>query len=401
MRSAFIALTILLPLLPARGQGELHLGQEQLSDSAEVTLLTMLPGDHVYSKFGHSALLIEDVETGLQKTYNYGTFDFNQPHFVLRFLQGDLNYMIDSAPYHHELAKYDFLQRPIIAQRLNLPIETRQVLYSNLETNLLPENREYRYDFLFDNCSTRLLDQLNQALVESGHSELDFQLGNDSLSFRDHLQPYLLSTPWLRLGINLGLGLPADRIASHREESFLPLELMDLYDLAIADTTELVSEKETVLSVPGYESETQSINIPLVFFRGLFLFGVLLSFSTLKGQSLSASVRAFDVALFLVVGLVGLILCFLWFGTKHDVTGPNFNLLWALPSHFFTAFGLRRAQLSRFMTSYLAFTTIIGIVVLIGWAAWPQTLPPELIPLVALIVVRSVSRSLRTFNLAS
>ncbi|MCH8030957.1 MAG: DUF4105 domain-containing protein, partial [Bacteroidetes bacterium] len=142
---------------------------DSLSGSASASLLTILPGDEVYSQFGHSGYRIHDPASGLDKTYNYGTFDFEQPLFLFRFVRGRLDYLLDTAPYELELDKYAFLRRPMIEQRLALPPETVQSLYNLLETNALPENRAYRYDFFFDNCSTRLLEILDSALVSSGH----------------------------------------------------------------------------------------------------------------------------------------------------------------------------------------------------------------------------------------
>ena len=112
-----------------------------LSDSVRVSLLTMLPGDEVYSLFGHSAIRIRDAASGLDRTYNYGTFSFDQPFFVLRFLRGSLNYRLDTAPFWAELDHYQTLQRPIIEQTFALSPETAWALYDLLEINALPENR--------------------------------------------------------------------------------------------------------------------------------------------------------------------------------------------------------------------------------------------------------------------
>src|SRR5690606_412756 len=61
-------LTAWLPAVPAAAQPA-----EALSDSAAVSLLTMLPGEEVYSAFGHSAFRIHDPALGLDRTYNFGT----------------------------------------------------------------------------------------------------------------------------------------------------------------------------------------------------------------------------------------------------------------------------------------------------------------------------------------
>ncbi|HST08247.1 MAG TPA: DUF4105 domain-containing protein, partial [Gemmatimonadaceae bacterium] len=54
-----------------------------------VYLLTFGWGDVVWERFGHNAIWIKDRARGTDMTYNWGMFDFNQPHFVWRFVTGD------------------------------------------------------------------------------------------------------------------------------------------------------------------------------------------------------------------------------------------------------------------------------------------------------------------------
>ncbi|MEM6328129.1 MAG: DUF4105 domain-containing protein, partial [Bacteroidota bacterium] len=202
-----------------------------LSDSATASVLTMLPGEEVYSLWGHSALRVRDPATDLDRTYNYGTFDFEQPGFVVRFLRGHLDYMLDTAPFEVEVYKYrDLLQRPMIEQTLDLPPETVRALFAALEENARPENRAYRYDFIWDNCSTRLLDMVDGALRDTGQPTVTLPDGESTETFRDLLDPYTEGHPWLDVGTNLGLGLPTDGVPTPRERIFLPLEFMATVD---------------------------------------------------------------------------------------------------------------------------------------------------------------------------
>ena len=220
-----------------------------LSPEAEVSLLTMLPGDEVYALFGHTAFRIADPALGLDRTYNYGTFDFEQPFFVVRFARGLLDYQLSVAPFERTLAEYRYMERPIIEQRLDLSPEAKQRLFRFLETNYLPENRAYRYDFFFDNCSTRPRDALEAALGRRPDYN-DYRAGSTA-TFRDLLQPYLDGAPLTDLGIDLGLGAPTDRVATHREAMFLPLELMRAYDAATLDGRPLVAATDTLFWIDG------------------------------------------------------------------------------------------------------------------------------------------------------
>ena len=233
----------------------------------------MLPGEEVYSLWGHSALRIHDPASGLDKTYNYGTFDFDQPGFVLRFLRGHLDYMLDTAPFEDEVFKYQYLGRPMIEQTLAVSPETVQALYDALEENALPENRAYRYDFVWDNCSTRLLDMVEAALIASGEAEAGVVLPAPEApkTYRELLDPYVEGHPWLDFGTNLGLGLPTDGIASPREETFLPLELMRIADGTMVNGRPLVARRDTVFWVPGADAPEAAFPWPT--FLGWLLLG--------------------------------------------------------------------------------------------------------------------------------
>ncbi|MDX1439300.1 MAG: DUF4105 domain-containing protein, partial [Rubricoccaceae bacterium] len=308
------------------------------------------------------------------------------------FLRGNLNYILDTAPYDHELEKYHFLRRPMIAQRLNLPTETIRVLYANLEINAHPENRAYRYDFLFDNCSTRILDQLNRALSESELDSLEYSQSTATATFREHLQPYISDTPWLRLGVNLGLGLPADEVATTEQESFLPILLMRILDSASTASGPLVARKDTVVVIPEYEQPSNAFDLPQILLWLVLIVGCVITVVSFRTGTPGTSTRVLDTLLFAVVGFVGLVLTLLWFATQHEVTGPNLNVLWAWPTHLFVAWWLRAKKAPRWLILYLSATAATCGLVLIGWLFWPQPLPTPLLPLVILLVIRATAR---------
>ena len=209
----------------ARGQAR----DVRLTDASEVSLITILPGDQIYSLFGHTAIRVQDPGLGLDRTYNYGTFDFGNPFtFSLKFAYGDLNYFLSDASFQRVLPFYrDVARRPIVEQTLNLTLREREELFGFLQWNALPENRAYRYDFLFDNCSTRPRDAFYEHV-----SDLHFPAAVRDHTFRRLLDPYVTHLPWLDFGWDLLLGAPVDREAAAWEHMFLPLELMALADAA-------------------------------------------------------------------------------------------------------------------------------------------------------------------------
>ncbi|MDX1420842.1 MAG: DUF4105 domain-containing protein [Rubricoccaceae bacterium] len=367
---------------------------ERLSDAAAVSLLTMLPGEEVYSAFGHSAFRVHDPALGLDRTYNFGTFDFEQPFFVLRFLRGQLDYLLDTAPYEAEIAKYRYLRRPVIEQHLALPPEAVRALYAMLEANALPENRAYRYDFFYDNCSTRLLVALERALGAAGPAPLALRAPYTPQPFRALLQPYLDGDPLLDLGTDLGLGLPADRPATAREATFLPVELMRQVDGATVGSRPLVARTDTVVWVPGYGLAEDAAGWPVALALGLLLFGaVATAWGVRRRRTADRLGRLGDAALFGGVGLAGLILAALWLGTEHTVTGPNLNLLWAWPTHLAAAWALGREARPRGLRPYLLATAAVTGLTVALWAWLPQELPAPALGLALLLTVRALVRA--------
>lgn len=364
-----------------------------LSDSAEVSLLTMLPGDEVYSLFGHSAFRLHDPQTGLDRTYNYGTFSFDQPFFALRFLRGSLDYLLDSTSYAAEVSKYQYLRRPIIEQRLALPPEAVQELFRVLEWNARSANRAYRYDFLFDNCSTRLLAVLNLALQRSGHPTVSLPPVEEAQTFRELLRPYQQGAPWVGLGMNLALGLPADRTATPREHSFLPMGLLEQFDRARLGKHALVASRDTIFWVPSAGLPAPARPWPLWGMLGLSVLGLSASVAAWRSSTVPRWLRVGDGLLFGVVGLAGVVFVLLWLATEHDVTGPNLNLLWAWPTHLIAAFPLWRAGRPRWVHVYLIATAVGTGLTLLAWSVLPQSLPVAVRPLAALLALRAAARA--------
>jgi len=372
--------------LPLRLQAQ---APRMLSDEARISLLTILPGDAVYSAFGHSAFRVYDPTQGIDWTFNYGTFDFQDPLFVPKFIYGKLDYFLSVGDHRAALRFYrDVEERPVIEQVLDLDATQRAAVYTFLETNAQPENRGYRYDFLFDNCSTRLRDVLEQALPGA----LRFaSTPVPQTSFRHLLDPYVADRPFLDLGFYLVLGTPTDRIPSAREVVFLPDDLLQAFDAATVEdngtTRSLVARKDTLFWIEGTAKPQRAFSWPFL----LFTVGLAVGASGIvRGMNRDKHGRPWgDVVLFGAVGLAGLLLLFMWFGTEHVVTRYNWNLLWAWPTHLVAAYALARTRPAPWLRPYLIVTGVGTLLVLLGWFWWPQDLHPALLPLLLLLLLRS------------
>ncbi|GAB2799010.1 hypothetical protein GCM10027275_50980 [Rhabdobacter roseus] len=305
--------------------------QFSLSADAQVSLITVGPGDELYSSFGHSALWISDPTLGLDRAYSYGTFNFETSNFYLKFMRGTLPYQISVAPLAPQLFYWQSENRYVVQQVLALTPEQKQRLFGYLETNLLPENREYSYKFFFDNCSTRLKD----ALVAACGDSLSFPgYTQDTLSFRQWIDRYAyVQKPWADFGMDLAIGAPSDEVATPLQATFLPDNLSAAFDEArllrngqpvplVAATTDLF------VSTPDVND---SWFTPKFFFWALALLIVAFTVWQIQTKRLHFGL---DKVLFTVVGLVGWLIVLLWFGTNHGVTAWNYDILWAFPLWF-------------------------------------------------------------------
>jgi hypothetical protein len=353
----------------------------QLSPMAEVTMLTMLPGREVYSLWGHTALRVHDPVLDIDRTYNYGTFDFNQPNFLLRFLRGQMDYQLSVSTMDRTLAEYYHARRPVIEQRLALDAAEKQAVFLYLESNYLPQQRVYRYDFLFDNCSTRPRDALEWALGE----RLDFGgYAPDARSFRELLDPYTAADPVLDFGIALGFGRPVDRQPTAREAHFLPFEIFRALDVATVDGRPLVATTDTLFWIDGAGMPERALDWVTLLAWLLLAGGLAL---TLAGRT--RFLRVFDTVLLVFAGALGLILATLWFATEHRVTHANPDLLWAWPTHLVLAFLLGRGNEAAWLRVYAAaagaLAFVAAFVALFGFVA----MHAAVIPLGLLIALRA------------
>jgi len=363
-----------------------------LSPGASAALLTMLPGREIYSLFGHSALRLTDPATGLDRTYNYGTFDFQQPLFVPNFVLGKLDYILDTAPYPDEVARYEWLGRPIIEQPLALDAATVQALYRRLEVNALPENRAYRYRFFYDNCSTRLLDVLDGALADAGHARVQLQDEHATDSFRDLLRPYIAGNPALWAGMSTILGTPGDAVATTRQRTFLPLELAHVFDGAMVENRPLVLRRDTVFQVAGAGMPAPAFPWPAALLWGLFSLGAVATLATWK-RTPGKLARALDTLLLAGVGLLGVLVGFLWFATEHEVMGPNAHLVWAWPTHLVAAVVVARGRIGRKWRRYFAVAAVVSGLAALLWLGVPQGMPAALLPIPLLVALRCAARA--------
>lgn len=356
----------------------------ELSDSARISLLTVAPGDMLYSTFGHSAIRVWDAANRLDRCYNYGTFQFDQPNFLLKFCQGRLLYFLDTEPYRSFEYGNLYDRRPMVEQLFNLNPAERQRLFDLLEENALEQNKYYKYDFFYDNCATRIRDIVQECFFHQVNFDTSSLPPNQTM--RQLLRPYLSNMPWTQFGIDLGLGLPADRVALAEDYMFLPDYVHDLFARAtLGNGAALVKQERKIPNQPLPQKASYE---PGFFGKPLWVM-CLIAIIGLLSMANPRTERIFDAIFWFTLGLAGLVLLLLWAATDHSTTKYNWNILWALPTHLLFFWRRRHTELTE---NYFMATGAIAMLLLIFWGFIPQDLPETVLPIVVLVVIKSFFR---------
>jgi len=364
---------------------------QNFSSHAEISLITCSPGSELYSIFGHSAIRVKDSTTNTDLIFNYGVFDFNTPNFYWKFIRGKMQYKLAIQRMDDFVFAYAAEGRSIKEEKLRLNQREKARIIDFLRINHLPENRYYLYDFFYNNCSTKIWDVADDQIDDSLRFDTSVYSAH---SFRDLLYIYLEEVPWSKLGIDLLLGMPADKIASFEQQMYLPdflsRNMSHTYRLDPSGGKEpLMGPEEVILekneNISGVES---SFFTPALVFSLLGVVLVVLTFSGGRGIK-----RWLDATLMLCMGLLGVLLLFMWFATNHQQMDWNLNLLWANPLGLVFFYYALRNKMDRAGIVFGVMFVFLAVN-LVGWMWLPQQFNLSLIPLVIALVIRALDNVL-------
>ncbi len=368
--------------------------QIQLSDSAKITLLTTSPWTGaVYSLYGHTVIKVQDDSAKVDACFNYGYFDSSQTGFLFHFLRGETDYVLGVTSYQDFLNENKMKGLEVMEQELNLSLQQKQQIWNDLYINALPENREYRYNFLFDNCATRPRDMVENII----NKPITYPATQPGQTFRDLIHECVHEFAWMEFGIDLVIGAGADRDITNREKMFLPSYLMAAFEGAIvhqSDTTKVPLVKSSVKLLEsenkGFERSDWSILKPLPVAFALLFVTLLISFLQLRFHH-DKTARIYDKLLFSIVGIAGLIVTFLVFFSEHPVTSPNWNLAWLHIAHLFIAVLFWVKSMKKVVYYYHFINFAVLSLFLLSWWFIPQQLPLATIPFIMSLWLRSGS----------
>ena len=368
--------------------------QVENRDSLQVSLLTCGPGTEVYELFGHTALRVRQLTPGgFDYVFNYGMFDFNAPAFVWRFTKGETDYCLGVNDFRTFLFNYVMRESRVDEQILNLTPEQSQALFYAVLENAQPQNRVYRYNFLFDNCATRPRNMVEATL---GNRVRYHEPEGELPTFREEIDSYAERCPWLIFGIDLALGGSLDRPMTYREQMFGPEVLKEAFaraEIQLAPDSAavpLVSRTEVLYDpeVPARPGVTPFYLTPLFV---AWLLAAIVAVWSLCDIRRGRCSRVLDTVLFTAYGLGGVIVFFLMFVSVHPATWPNYSAFWLHPLWLLMALFIWFKSLKN-IVRYYHFANFAGLLIfLVLWHWIPQQFNPAFIPLVLVLMMRSLT----------
>ncbi|XZF15357.1 Lnb N-terminal periplasmic domain-containing protein [Chitinophagaceae bacterium MMS25-I14] len=300
-----------------------------------ISLITCGVGEEIWETFGHTAVRVTDSAAGTDNVYNYGTFNGYEQGFELKFMQGKLLYYVSFYPYSEFVQEYQAAHRKMEEQVLLLNPEQKNQIYDFLKWNALPVNREYKYDFFFDNCSTRIRDIFPKTLGTGFHFGTTLPAGA-KITYRDIINRYLYRVHFERVGINILLGSKIDKVMSNEDIMFLPDYLRDGIGGANLNGQPIATKPAMVLE--GQENLPAGTNWMLI----ITIACLVLTAAGLFIPSMKWLGDTMSILLLVITGLLGCLILVMWFGTDHQACQDNFNILWALPTNLLLVFTYKK-----------------------------------------------------------
>ena len=361
-------------------------GVKAQNDSINAYLLTCEPGKAIYELYGHTAIWIEDVTNGTDAVFNYGLFDFNTPHFVWRFTLGKTDYILGASRLNSFLREYSERGSEVYAQLLNLTQDESKRLYSILIENSRPENRVYRYNFLYNNCATMAIDKIEQSITGS----VSYEKPDTILTFRDILTEHTKIRPWSEFAVDLIIGAGGDLPTGYRQEAFAPSYLMKLASTAVITDT-IGHKRPLVLRTSNLVNPNHGVDFGKPVFtpiQVMFIVFLLVLFISLIGWYKQKAFWLVDAIILGIQGIAGIIVALMFFFSEHPTLDSNWLVICLnpLPLIFlpFVIHRIKKGKISVFMIcEFIICTTFLLLSPVI-----PQTIQPATLLLIGAFDLR-------------
>ena len=353
------------------------------ADTANISLLTCSPGEEIYSLFGHSALRYCDPTKNIDIVFSYGYFSFEKPNFVWLFVKGETDYMVGAVDYKTFIKEYQYRGSGVTEQILALDSLQKSNLLNNLIEDCKLQNRIYRYNYLYNNCTTKLRDKIFEQI---NSDEINYTDSFRRTSIREEITKYALPQTWSSFGMNLLLGADIDTPASRETLQFLPINLLNDLANTNINTLPIVAEQNELLhhiekkKAPNHFTPFNSALL-------LLLFTLIIMLCEIRSHKLF---WWYDTLLMLVQGTSGILLLFMALFSEHPAVDNNYLVIWINPVPllllpFVVYYGIK-SKTMKFMWIQI---TMISIFFLTAPFV-PQTYPAPIFIFATAYLVRSL-----------
>ena len=349
------------------------------NEEIKISILSIGEGQSLADAFGHTGIRIIDKKTNNDVVFNFGIYDYNAPNFYSNFVKGRPVYKLGVQNYISFINNYIKQDRYIIEHEINLDKKTTQKIINLLVKNL--EDPNYVYDYLRDNCSTRVVDLFIKQTDQLQNTEMDVLTEN---SYRELIHSKINENSWGALGIDLCLGAIMDRKISIKETLFLPEKLMQYLDSLIEKDSKSIT-KNIIFSPESSLLYNENLPNPLLINS---LLSVLLIFITFLNFKKSIWKKWIDILIYFSSGTLGLLVIYLWFFSNHFASAQNFNFLWAFPFNLIMVYALLRENPPNWAVNFIKLNIILLVLLFIHWVTGVQKYNITLLPIFIALLVR-------------
>lgn len=351
------------------------------SEQAEISVLVCSPGNDMYSQYGHAALRLRDTTQHIDEVFDYGVFYIhNYVDFVKNFLTGKMFYSVESQSFLITHWVYSSEGRGIVEYKLNLTPDEIKNICSYLQWNLRRQNKEYLYNFFDDNCATRLRD-----IIERFVPRVQWNEPYESDTWKNVVFQYSDKNSWIGMGIQLTLGLPADKTASTRGMMFSPEYFAKSLEYATVDGKKLVSQTTEILPVVAVAQSSVWNNACLI----MWIVAIMLIFLSLWEIKTGRRVIWCDVVLFFITGILGCVITYISCFSVHSAVFPNFNLLWLMPTHVLFSVAWLVRPWRNVLKWYFVFTAAMTLLAVLISGIFGQQILATTWSLIAVFIARA------------
>ncbi len=356
--------------------------------TTRISLLVASPGTEIYELEGHAAMRVQGP--GGDVAINWGLFSFDRPNFVYRFVKGETDYGIGAQYTSDFVYSYAAQGRGITEIPLNLTPEQVARVVALVDSTLQPGCNIYRYNYVKDNCSTRPVSIIEQAVGDTLTIAQSAQWAADTpVSFRDVMRHYHSYYPWYQFGIDLALGSGIDYAITPHEMTFAPVLLPELLATATIQGRPLTNGAVDLVGARPWPVEpTPWYLTPMCAALLILAISIALTWRDLKAGK---STKWFDSVLFGLYGLLGCVITFLVFISVHEATSPNLLLLWLNPLALIPAVAVWIKSAEKVVICYHFVNFVALLILVVAWPLLGQVGNMAFVPLIAADALRSIS----------